>query len=391
MKLDYLMQGTLTSGWFHAFMACLVNEQGQFLAHTNPEMAARHCLGETQNPLELAMLKAMKEKPYGTEVGNSQVIGYYRLQAAPWAIMLHAEENQIMAPILRFRFYYILAGLLCLGISLVLIHLGVGSMVAAIRRISRKAALVAQGDYGKPLEVRSQDEIGQLTLSFNDMVAGLKERDFISNTFGRYVDQEIAAKLLERPEASRLGGEKRAVVIMFSDIRGFTPIAEALSPEATIQLVNGYFSRMVEVLRRHHGIIVDFLGDAILAFFDPLDGPLAPVGREALQCALSMQQAMLSVNLAGIGQELPPLRMGIGLHAGEVVVGNIGSETRAKYGIVGSAVNLAHRIQAQARGGEVVVSQAVYQLVQAEVRVTRKFEVRLKGIQDSVTLYGVGS
>jgi adenylate cyclase len=179
------------------------------------------------------------------------------------------------------------------------------------------------------------------------------------------------------------------VVIMFSDIRGFTPIAEALSPEATIQLVNGYFSRMVEVLRRHHGIIVDFLGDAILAFFDPLDGPLAPVGREALQCALSMQQAMLGVNLAGIGQKLPPLHMGIGLHAGEVVVGNIGSETRAKYGIVGSAVNLAHRIQAQARGGEVVISQDVHRLVQQEITLIREFEVRLKGIQEPVALYAV--
>ena len=139
------------------------------------------------------MLKEMKARPYGTVVGHQEVIGFYRLQGAPWAIMLHAQENQIMAPILRFRFYYILAGLLCLAVSLVLIHLGVGSMVAAIRRISRKAALVARGDYGEPLEVRSQDEIGQLTLSFNDMVAGLKERDFISNTFGRYVDQEIAA------------------------------------------------------------------------------------------------------------------------------------------------------------------------------------------------------
>ena len=390
IKLDYLMHGILTSGWFHAFMACLVNEQGQYLAHTNPAMATRHCLGETQNPLELAMLKAMKEKSYGTEAGHNQVIGYYRLHAAPWAIMLHAQENQIMAPILRFRFYYILAGLICLAVSLVLIRLGVGSMVAAIRRISRKAAQVARGEYGEPLEVQSRDEIGQLTHSFNDMVTGLKERDFISNTFGRYVDQEIAQKLMSRPEASRLGGEKRQVVIMFSDIRGFTPIAEALSPEATIELVNGYFSRMVEVLRRHHGIIVDFLGDAILAFFDPLDGPLAPVGREALQCALSMQQAMLGVNLAGIGQKLPPLHMGIGLHAGEVVVGNIGSETRAKYGIVGSAVNLAHRIQGQARGGEVVISAAVYRLVQPEVRITREFEVRLKGIQDPVTLYAVG-
>jgi adenylate cyclase len=386
MKMDYLMEGILTSGWLHSYMACLVNDNGTFLAHTNPAMESRHCLGDTQNPLELAMLKAMKEKPYGTEVGHNKVIGYYRLQGAPWAIMLHAEESQIMAPILRFRFYYILAGLLCLAVSLVLIRLGVGSMVAAIRRISRRAALVARGEYGDPLEVQSQDEIGQLTLSFNDMVAGLKERDFISNTFGRYVDQEIAQKLMARPEASLLGGEKRQVVIMFADIRGFTAIAEALSPEATIHLVNNFFSRMVEVLSQHHGIIVDFLGDAILAFFDPLDGPLTPAGSEAVQCALHMQQAMPEVNLAGIGHKLPPLHMGIGLHAGEVVVGNIGSETRAKYGIVGSAVNLAHRIQAQARGGEVVLSPAAYQLVQPEVRVTREFEVRLKGIQEPVTL-----
>jgi class 3 adenylate cyclase len=82
--------------------------------------------------------------------------------------------------------------------------------------------------------------------------------------------------------------------------------------------------------------------------------------------------------------------MGIGLHAGEVVVGHIGAESRAKYGIIGSEVNLAHRIQGQARGGEVVVSEAVYRLIQPEVRITRKFEVRLKGIQDPVTLYAVG-
>jgi adenylate cyclase len=390
LKLDYLMADIRTTGWLHTYMACLVNDNGTFLAHTNPAMRSRLCLGDTQNPLELAMRREMKVKPYGTVVGRSEVIGYYRVRGAPWVIMLHAHENQIMAPILRFRFYYAMGGLLCLAVSLILIRLGVGSMVAGIRRISRKAAQVAQGEYGDTLEVRSQDEIGQLTQSFNHMVAGLKERDLISNTFGRYVDQEIAQQLMQRPEATRLGGEKRQVIIMFSDIRDFTPIAEALSPETTIHLVNGYFTRMVEVLRRHHGIIVDFLGDAILAFFDPLDGPLAPVGREAVQCALEMQQAMLGVNLAGMGRQLPPLRMGIGLHAGEVVVGNIGSETRAKYGIVGAAVNLAHRLQAQARGGEVVISEAVYRLVQPEVTVSRQFEARLKGIQGPVALYAVG-
>jgi adenylate cyclase len=318
------------------------------------------------------------------------VIGFYKLHDAPWAIMLHARGREILAPILRFRIYYLAGGFLCLAVILALIRLGMRPVVMAIRGLAGKAALVARGDYGKPLPVTSRDEIGQLILSFNDMVAGLKERDFISNTFGRYVDQEIARKLMARPEATRLGGEKRQVVIMFSDIRDFTPIAENLSPEAIIQLVNGYFSQMVEVLRRHHGIIVDFLGDAILAFFDPLDGPLVPMVREALQCALEMQQAMLGVNLAWIGRQLPPLRMGIGLHSGEVVVGNIGSETRAKYGIVGAAVNLAHRLQAQARGGEVLLSQDVYRLIKGEVLIIREFQTCLKGIHDPVILYAVG-
>lgn len=393
LRFDYLLQDLLTSGWIQSYMGCVVDEEGHYLAHTGHAIKGRICLGETQDPLELAMLKAMKEKPFDTVLGGGyfpdQVLGFYRLHGAPWAIMLHARASQILAPILRFRSYYLLSAILCLAVILVLIRLGVGPMVLAIQKISRKASQVAQGEYGDPLAVRSQDEIGQLTLSFNDMVAGLKERDFISNTFGRYVDPEIARELLARPEAARLGGEKREVVILFSDLRDFTPMAETLSPEATIQLLNRFFSRMIEIIQKHRGIIVDFLGDAMLAFFDPLDRPLAPVVRQALKCALEMQQAMKEVNAPQGGATFPPLSMGIGVHAGEVVVGNIGSETRAKYGIIGAAVNLAHRIQVQAGGGEVVISEAAYRVVQPGLVVKRELHPRLKGIQEPMTLYAV--
>ena len=246
---------------------------------------------------------------------------------------------------------------------------------------------MARGNYGEPLPVASRDEIGRLTAAFNDMVAGLKERDFISNTFGRYLDPEIARELLSRPEASRMGGEKRGVVILFADVRGFTPLAETLTPEATISLINRHFSRMIEVIQAYRGIIVDFLGDAILAFFDPLDGPMEPVVRRAIGCALKMQAAMAAENLAKPGA--PPLRLGIGLHAGEVVVGNIGSETRAKYGIIGAAVNLSHRIQGQAQGGEVVVSEMVFHHCREILAVSRTFETALKGIAHPVKLYVV--
>jgi adenylate cyclase len=393
LSYDYLMAETLKEGWLVAQMACLVSDAGRYLAHSNPAMQGRHCLGETQNPLELAMLKAIKAKPSGTLMGPGfipeHVIGYYKLHTAPWAIMLHAQGSQILAPILRFRFYFLAGGILCLMVILGLLRLGVKPVVTAIRQVALKAAQVARGQYGEPLPVTSRDEIGQLTLNFNDMIIGLQERDFISNTFGRYVDQEIARELLSRPEASRMGGVKREVVILFADIRGFTPLAETLSPEATLNLVNRHFARMIEVIQTHRGIIVDFLGDAILAFFDPLDGPLAPVVQRAINCALKLQTAMETENQAESGY--PSLHMGIGLHAGEVVVGNIGSESRAKYGIIGSAVNLTHRIQGQAQGGEVVVSEMVVRHSMENLAVKRTFETKLKGIAHPVTLYVLNS
>jgi adenylate cyclase len=388
---QFLVRDIIKESWLTAQWACLVTDRGRYLAHTNPAMEPRYWLGETGDPLEIAMLQDLPNSPYGTIMEQGYipqgVIGYYKLNAAPWAIMLHAQGARILAPILRFRVQYLWGGLLCLLIILLLIRLGVRPVVMSVRRIAGKASQVAQGDYGEPLEVTSQDEIGQLTASFNNMIAGLKERDFISNTFGRYVDQEIAQELLSRPEASRMGGVKREVVILFADIRGFTPIAETMSPEATINLVNRHFARMIDVIQSHRGIIVDFLGDAILAFFDPLDGPLEPVVQRAISSSLQLQSAIEAENLAEPGY--PALHMGIGLNVGEVVVGNIGSESRAKYGIIGSAVNLTHRIQGQAQGGEVVVSEMVLHQCEAMVAVKRTFQTKLKGIAHPVMLYVV--
>jgi class 3 adenylate cyclase len=391
LKFDYLLKDILASGWMQTQQACLLDNKGYYLAHTDAAMKSRHCLGDLDDPLEIAMIKAMQEKPFDTIVGKGhnqdEVIGFYKLNKAPWVIMLHAQGSQILAPIFRFRLYYGVAGLGCIVFILALLHFGVRPVVSSIKRIARRAALVAQGHYGEPVPVQTRDEIGQLTTSFNEMVKGLQERDLISNTFGRYVDQKIAQELLSRPEASRLGGEKRPVGILFSDMRGFTPLAETMSPEATIKLVNKHFSRMIDIIQDHRGIIVDFFGDAILAFFDPWDGPVAPTVRHGLQCALAMQQAM--GEMQDDDPTLASLQIGIGLHAGEVIVGNIGSETRAKYGIVGSAVNLTHRLQSQAQGGEVVISEEVYRLLQPGLAVKRVFRADLKGIKEPVTLYVV--
>jgi adenylate cyclase len=390
VSFQYLMEDVLSLGWTQSYMACLVDNQGRYLAHTNPEMKGMTRLGETKNPLEQAVLIEMQNKPFGTVMGPgvppAQVIGFYHLRTAPWVILLYARGEQILSPIVRFRYIFFAAGAACVVLILLLIRLGVSPVVTSVRRLSQRARQVAQGVYGEPLTTSRRDEIGQLIHSFNDMTAGLKERDFIRNTFGRYIDPEIARKLLKRPQELLLGGEKREVAMFFADLRDFTPISENLSPEATINLLNRFFSRMVDIIQAHEGIIVDFLGDEILAFFDPLEEPLSQAVQRAYSCALDMQAAMSEVNARAGSHGLPALEMGIGLHAGEVVVGNIGSETRTKYGIVGSAVNLTHRIQVEAQGGEVVMSEAACQHLPSRPSCARTFVAHLKGVQEPMNL-----
>jgi class 3 adenylate cyclase len=389
LSFDYLMQDIIRLGWWESELACLVDEEGQYLAHSKA-MIGRQRLGETKDPVELAILDKMKRASFGTHLGPghppSLVSGFYSIKEAPWTIVMFAPGEKVLSPIVRFRLYYALAGSLCIVFILLLIHSIGGRLVQAIGKISNAANQVAKGNYGDPLPEKSKDEIGQLVRSFNTMVKGLKERDFISNTFGRYVDQEIAKELMKRPEAIRLGGEKREVVILMSDIRGFTAVSEALKPEGIISILNHYFSHMIEVIKRYQGIIVDFFGDGVLVFFDPLDGPVAHTAHRALRCALEMQNEMKEFNSEMREENLPELQMGIGLNSGDVVVGNIGSEARAKYGIVGSPVNITQRIQATAKEGEVVISASIYSHLSNDIIIGKSFSIQLKGVQEPTTL-----
>jgi class 3 adenylate cyclase len=393
VRFEYLMQDLRALGWWQSDLAYLVDTSGRYLAKSEATEKGQKRLGENNDSLELAILEQMQEKPFGTILGPGhppeKVGGFYRIKQAPWTMVLFAPGDEVLAPIIKYRFYYGIAGTFCILLILLLIRYMGGKMVRSIEHISKAAEQVADGKYGDPLPVKTKDEIGQLTQSFNTMVQGLKERDFISNTFGRYVDQEIARELMHRPEASRLGGEKREVAILMSDLREFTPLSETLNPDVIISMLNRYFSRIIETIQKHQGIIVDFFGDALLVFFDPLEGPVEPVINRSITCALEMQRIMVVFNAENKAEDLPELKMGIGLNAGEVVVGNIGSETRAKYGIVGSAVNATQRMQSEAEGGEVVISESVYRATQDQLTIKKSFEAQLKGIQGNVKLYVV--
>lgn len=391
LRFDFLIRDMGRLGWWQSDAACLVDEAGTILIKTDAMEDRGMRLGETGDPLEKAVVEGIGKESHGTLLGEGHppqtVAGYAHLENAPWALVLFAPGRAVLDPIVRFRSYYMAAGGLSVVLILLLIRFAVGSITESVRRLSRAAQEVSEGRYGNALPVKTEDEIGGLTRSFNAMVEGLRERDIILNTFGRYMDEDIARELMRRPEAHSLEGEKREVAILMSDIRGFTPMTETLDPEATLGILNLYFTHMIEVIKRHRGIIVDFIGDGILVFFDPLDGPLAFSLEQAVQCALDMQSEMRIIQSELASRGLPRVETGIGVNAGPVVVGTIGSETRAKYGIVGSTVNLTQRIQAEAGPGEAVVSQAVVSGLSEPPALRRSFEVRPKGVSRPLTLH----
>jgi predicted ATPase/class 3 adenylate cyclase/tRNA A-37 threonylcarbamoyl transferase component Bud32 len=212
---------------------------------------------------------------------------------------------------------------------------------------------------------------------------------FIEQTFGRYLSNEIADNLLRSAEALDFGGSKRSVTIMMSDLRGFSALSDRLPPESIVKLLNNYLSEMTAAIQKHNGTIDEFLGDAILTIFGaPLQRPDDP--DRAVACAVDMQMAMTRVNAWNAEQGFPQLEMGIGINTGEVVVGNIGSRKRAKYGVVGSNVNLAGRIEGFATGGQILISEATRLAVKTPLLLRSEMRAEPKGSSLPTTLHEVG-
>jgi adenylate cyclase len=209
---------------------------------------------------------------------------------------------------------------------------------------------------------------------------------FIQSLFGRYVSDEVVADLLASPEGPRIGGEQRRVTLLMSDLRGFTPLTEGLPPDHVLRLLNSYLGAMADVVLAHQGTIDEFVGDAILAIFGaPVKRP--DDARRAVACAVAMQEALAALNRANEPLALPRLEMGIAVHSGDVIVGNIGSERRTKYGVVGSAVNHAGRIESFTVGGQVLISDATLSEAGEGVRVGERLSVDAKGTREPIVVY----
>lgn len=215
-----------------------------------------------------------------------------------------------------------------------------------------------------------------------------KDRNHIKTIFARYVPEKVVNHLLLHPDLLNLGGETREISIMMSDLRGFTSMAAEHSPKEVITILNRYFEVMVEIIMDHRGIIDEIIGDGILALFGAPE-KLENHEQKAVACALAMQKAMMQININNAADGLPHLKMGIAINTGEVVVGNVGSLKRTKYGACGSEVNTTGRAESYTVGGQVLITDATYQRIKDVVQINRVMEVSMKGMTRKAKLYDV--
>ncbi len=285
-----------------------------------------------------------------------------------------------------------LIALLAMGI-VTLLSMFFGARIArrmsnALTRVSDAHKKIVDHDYAHVQGVKTGDELEDLANGFNAMVDGLQERDKLKTTFGKYMTPSIVEHLMAGKVA--LGGVSLEVSILFSDIRDFTSISEKMDAHELVALLNEYFTEMVTIVIDEGGVVDKYIGDAIMAVFGaPVPGPNDPL--HAVRAAVRMRAALEALNERMEARGKPQFKTGIGIHTGTVVAGNIGSESRMEYTVIGDTVNLASRLESKTKelGVGLVISETTYAKLEGMIVARRLSEITVKGRDQPVVVYEV--
>ncbi|MBI2487543.1 MAG: HAMP domain-containing protein [Deltaproteobacteria bacterium] len=288
----------------------------------------------------------------------------------------------------KLRITLLLIGGLILLIAIALSFLLAGGVTKPVRALASAARKIGEGELDTKVDIRTGDELEQLGGAFNEMAEGLKEREFIKSTFERYVSKAVASEIIKNPDMVRLGGLKKELTVMFSDIGGFTSLSETLPPEEIVKHLNEYFEGMSSAILEFNGTINQFQGDAIVAFWG---APVPQENHAVLACfaALKCRDFLKSLQERWIAQGIPARSFRFGINTGEMVVGNIGSSSRFEYTVIGDEVNLASRLEGANKiyGTQILISENTYELAKEEI-VGRELDIiRVVGKNQPVRVY----
>jgi adenylate cyclase len=302
-------------------------------------------------------------------------------------VIVEVPQSTILAPavLARETTFFILGIILSLSFffTVVFSH----TISRNIEKLTEFAHRIAEGDFDVNVsaEIKSKDELGVLANAFDDMTAGLQERDKIKGMFTKFHGTTITEELLNQEDVKK--GNRCEAVVFFSDIRGFTDFSNNKSPEEVVAMLNSYFEVMVGVIIRHGGVVDKFVGDAIMAIWGAPNGTPDDAKKAVMAC-LEMRKELERLNNERIANGEQPLMIGMGLHAGPVVAGTVGSNDRLEYTVIGDTVNTASRIESATKsfGTDLLVSEAVVKKLDEEFLVELAGHTKVKGKDKTLAL-----
>ncbi|MDR2370666.1 MAG: HAMP domain-containing protein [Treponema sp.] len=371
----------------------LINSEGDVLIHPD-----QYLVRSGTNYKDKPFIKSMWERGdqrlqnlYTDDDGARYFGAYTKLSMANSAVITVVEYGVVFEGIAATtrRNIWLSAGVLCL--SVLCVWFFSKSISAPLKNLSRAAERIKEGKFNIELHTKNRDEIGLLTESFVEMGKGLAERERLKDTFGRFINREIAERAMKGE--LKLGGETKFATVFFSDIRDFTAIAEKMPPQDVVGFLNTYFVRMVACITKTSGVVDKYIGDSIMAIWG------APVStgnpaRDALSCvrsALMMRVALQEYNQTRGSENRPYLKIGCGINSGDVVAGQIGSPERMEYTVIGDTVNLASRTEALNKpfGTDILISENTWKLVKDYIISEEMPGVTVKGKEEPVRMFAV--
>ena len=399
LRMDLLWDVVESLQIGQARYAYVIDRRGYIIAHPNREVVlANTNIGGRP---EIAAVLGAPDNQWSGSYRNFEgqnVLGISQpIAGSSWVIVSEIPRRE--ATMTTSRALVILGGgTLLLGLFTVFSanRLLVRLIVAPLERLRDGAERVGYGDLDFRLESRSADEIGQVAAAFNDMAIRLKEReaalaeaqDRLRDAFSRYVPSRLVDQVIEHGVS--LGGETVEASVLFADIRGFTALAEQISPAEAVDLLNRYFAAVEPAIAAEKGWIAGFGGDSLLAVFGaPI--PLPDHARHAVRAAMRIHQALAQFNACQRQEGGPCLRVGIGIASGEMVAGSIGTPERMEYTVIGDIVNTAARLDELNKqwGTDILISETVYKAVSGEVSARPLPLVDVKGKSEPLKLYAL--
>ncbi|MCM2278168.1 MAG: HAMP domain-containing protein [Oligoflexia bacterium] len=372
----------------------LVDRRGQVLASSDP---VRFAPGQDRAALAIVQGARSGRNPSGQldfvdEQGEAQIGAFQRIGFGELAIVSQVPlARASSAKTLLYRRTSLL-GAAFLFLALCFGFYFSQGITRPIGALATAAGRIAQGDFlvrlPTPRKRGKGDEILEFAHTFNSMAEGLQERDRVKATFAKFHSKEVAEKLLSGEV--KLGGERKSALVFFSDVRGFTAMSEKLKPEELVLILNRYMTRMVRIILNNGGIVDKYVGDAIMAVWGaPLSKP--DDAYNAVKACLEMRKALSELNIELLRERLPNLRIGMGLNYGPLVAGNIGSEERMEYTVIGDTVNTASRIESLTKefGTDLLVSEEVRVQVAGRFVFEKAHEARVKGKSQPLIVHKV--